>query len=126
MTTPRLAIAAVALVLFSGCYHATINTEVQPVAPKVTEWKHAWLYGLVPPSAVDAKEICRERRVARIETKQSLANGLVTVLTAAIYSPMEVTVTCGEAVSGAAKSGTGMESAADSAAVQLPADHRRN
>lgn len=91
----RILIILAVLIPTGGCYHATVNTGVAPVAPPVKEWKHSWIAGLVPPSQVDAKSICGEDEIARIETKLTFVNGLVGFLTASIYTPMEVTVTCG-------------------------------
>lgn len=103
------------MVLAGGCYHATVNTGVAPGAAPVKEWKHSWIGGLVPPSKVDAVRICGENEVARIETKLSFVNRLVAILTASIYTPMEVTVTCGLGNTGSAPS-----------PVHRPRDRRAN
>ena len=66
------------------------NAEVNKT---VEMWKHSWIYGLVPPSVVEAQSEC-ENGVARVETQQSFLNGLVNVLTGGIYTPMTVIVTC--------------------------------
>ncbi len=91
----RLLLVAAASVIFSGCYHATINTGVEPATPPQTQWKHSFIYGLVPMSPTDAAAICGERAIARIETKQPFIQGLVSGLTGGIYTPWEVSVTCG-------------------------------
>ena len=79
--------------LLVGCYHATIDTGLAPGHKTVEMWKHSWIYGLVPPSVVEAQSEC-ENGVARVETQQSFINGLVNVLTGGIYTPMTVIVTC--------------------------------
>lgn len=79
--------------LLVGCYHATIDTGLAPGSKTVEMWKHSWIYGLVPPSVVEAQSEC-ENGVARVETQQSFVNGLVNVLTGGIYTPMTVIVTC--------------------------------
>ena len=79
--------------LLVGCYHATIDTGLAPGSKTVEMWKHSWIYGLVPPSVVEAQNEC-ENGVARVETQQSFLNGLVNVLTGGIYTPMTVIVTC--------------------------------
>lgn len=84
-----------ALIPAAGCYHATVSTGIPPVAAPVKEWKHSWLGGLVPTSRVDARSICGEGGVARVETRLSFVNMLVGSLTFGIYTPMEVAVTCG-------------------------------
>lgn len=81
------------LFLLAGCYHATIDTGLAPGFKTVEMWKHSWIYGLVPPSVVEAQSEC-ENGVARVETQQSFVNGLVGWLTGGIYTPMTVIVTC--------------------------------
>ena len=84
--------------LLVGCYHATIDTGLAPGSKTVEMWKHSWIYGLVPPSVVEAQSEC-ENGVARVETQQSFVNGLVNVLTGGIYTPMTVIVTCAKDMS---------------------------
>ena len=84
------------LFLLVGCYHATIDTGLAPGYETVEMWKHSWIYGLVPPSVVEAQSEC-ENGVAKVETQQSFLNGLVNVLTGGIYTPMTVIVTCAAA-----------------------------
>ena len=81
--------------LLAGCYHATIETGLAPGlgSKTVQMWKHSWIYGLVPPSVVEAQSEC-ENGVAIVETQHSFANGLVGALTGGIYTPMTVMVTC--------------------------------
>jgi hypothetical protein len=82
------------LIASSACYHATINTGLQP-SPQTIErpWAHAWLWGLVPPSTVEAMETCATG-VARVETQHSVVNQLASFLTWGIYSPISIKVTC--------------------------------
>lgn len=92
----KIAIVASA-VLLSGCYHATVRTGInagperyhQSMAP-------GWVYGLVSPSTVDAEEHCGDRGVAIVETQHSFVNMLVGGLTFGIFTPMTITVTCGD------------------------------
>ncbi len=86
-------LAFLGLFLLAGCYHATIETGLAPGAKTVQMWKHSWIYGLAPPSVVEAQSEC-ENGVAKVETQQSFANGLVGALTFGIYTPLTVTVTC--------------------------------
>ena len=88
-----LIVVLFSLFLLAGCYHATIDTGLAPGYRTVEMWKHSWIYGLVPPSVVEAQSEC-ENGVARVETQQSFLNGLVNVLTGGIYTPMTVIVTC--------------------------------
>ncbi len=99
-----LAIAA-APVMFAGCYHAVINTGVEPGPSAVTEeWAMGYVQGLIPPDSVDGGQLCGENGVARVETRQSFMNQLATVLTLGILSPMEIVVVCGR---GAGQDDTG-------------------
>ena len=80
----------------TGCYHATVNTGVAPGARQIEQpWAKSFVFGLVPPDAVNAMEECGSSGVARVETQISFLNGLVSMLTLSIFTPMEITVTCG-------------------------------
>jgi hypothetical protein len=83
-----------ATLLLAGCYHATIETG-RPPSPQQIDipWAKAFVYGLVPPATVQAQEQCPSG-VARVETKISFMNGLVSAITFAIFTPMHITVTC--------------------------------
>ena len=98
------------LVLFvavGACYHATVETGLEPSARTVHEpWANSWIAGLVPPSTVETAEKCPSG-VSKVETRQSFLNGLVGVLTLGIYTPMEIKVTC------AAGGGTDLTGPAD-------------
>ena len=84
------------VLLLSGCYHATVNTGIAPGTRTIEEpWAKSFVYGLVPPDAVDAMAECGSDGVARVETRISFLNGLVSALTLSIFTPMEITVTCG-------------------------------
>ena len=97
----------------SGCYHATIETGLAP-SPETVEvpWAASWIVGLVPPKTVETAQQC-PNGVAVVETKQSFLNGLVGVLTAGIFTPMHITVTCA--------AGSRMD-AADSASIEINSD----
>ena len=88
---------AVALALVvgsaSGCFHTRIDTGL-PEGPigYQEDWETAWLIGAVP-ARVDATRACGGPW-ARVETQQSLLNGIVTILTLGIFAPHQVQVTC--------------------------------
>lgn len=80
--------------LLSGCYHATVVTGEQPGTQTIEQpWATSFINGLVPPATVDATQQCTNG-VARVETRLSFLNQIVTGLTLGIYSPMSITVTC--------------------------------
>ena len=81
-------------VALGACYHATVETGLEPSRRTIHEpWANSWIVGLVPPSTVETAEKCPSG-VSKVETQQSFLNGLVGILTLGIYTPMEIKVTC--------------------------------
>lgn len=96
----RRRILAVALLLFVagpvGCYHARIETGVLASATRIDQnWAPGFLFGLVPPGAVDTSGTCING-VSTVETQLGFANQLVSMLTVGIYTPMQINVTCAQ------------------------------
>ena len=80
-----------------GCYHATVETGAAPSEQVIERCCEAgFLGGLVPPKAVRSEAACPDG-VARVETSRSFSNVVFTVLTAGLYSPMSVRITCASA-----------------------------
>ena len=80
----------------AACYHATVETGLTPSAVTVEKgWASSWIYGLVPPSAVSTAAKC-STGIARVETQLPFVNMLVGFLTAGIYTPMAIKVTCAQ------------------------------
>ena len=79
--------------LSAGCYHVTVDTGLAPGYQTKTIWAHSFIYGLVPPSVVEAKAQCGNG-IARVESQLGFVHQLVGLLTFAIYTPMQITVTC--------------------------------
>ena len=94
---PRLALTLVGTVLLSAaCYHATIETGLTPSAQVIEKgWAAGWIFGLVAPSPVETMSKC-PGGVAKVETQLSFVNQLVGWLTAYIYTPMSIKVTCAQ------------------------------
>lgn len=91
--------SSAALLLFAvmGCYHATVETGAAPSEQVIERCCEAgFLGGLVPPKAVRSEAACPDG-VARVETSRSFSNVVFTVLTAGLYSPMSVRITCASA-----------------------------
>jgi hypothetical protein len=89
-------VPAVLLLTLPSCYHATVETGLTPSAQVIDKpMASGWLYGLVPPSTVDAKGKCPQG-VAKVETQYSFLNWLVGAITAGIYTPMSIKVTCAQ------------------------------
>lgn len=92
----RKLVLGLAVVLLSGCFHATVNTGLTPSAQTIDKpWAMSFIYGLVPPSTVETVAQC-PRGAARVETQISFLNGLVSALTFSIVTPMSIKVTCAQ------------------------------
>lgn len=82
------------VVAMSGCYHARITTGLTPSTQVIDKpFATGWIYGLVPPSPVNAAEECTNG-VAIVETELSFVNQLVSAITFGIFTPMHIKVTC--------------------------------
>lgn len=92
----RVLLLLTLLLVPTACYHATVTTGLRPSAVKIeNRWASGWIYGLVPPSAVETMERC-PAGVAQVDTQLSFPNQLVNFLTMGIYTPMEIVVTCAD------------------------------
>ncbi len=92
-----LVVAAFALPL-AGCLQHTYVVGVGAPGGEIVykHWHHHWLFGLIRPKLqeqVDIDKLCPSGS-AVIHQEVSFTNGIVDVLTAFIYSPTTVTVTC--------------------------------
>ena len=91
--TKLLSFVLLALML-TGCYNAVVMTDKTPSNQTIDKpWAMSFIYGLVPPAPIDASTTCTDG-VAKVETKISFLNGLVSALTFSIVTPMHITVTC--------------------------------
>lgn len=89
------ALAAVAALLSSACYRVTVVTGASPTATMVDKpWVNSFVYGLVPPQPIDVSKECAGN-VSKVVTQHSFLNGLVAGITWGIYTPIQVTTTCG-------------------------------
>ena len=96
----------------TGCFHARVETGLAPGNQEIdVPFAHSFIYGLVPPSTVEAASKC-PNGVSVVETQISFINGLVSALTFSLYTPMHITVTC--AAAGAAS--------ADQPQIEVAAD----
>jgi len=100
MSTTLRIFVITGIVMFAGCFHATVETGLTPSTTTIEEpWASGWIYGLVPPSTISTQAKCTNG-VAKVETQRSFLNQVVGFVTLGIYTPMEIKVTC--AVSGSA------------------------
>ena len=94
--TTKLVLACLAVTAL-GCYHATVDTGLTPSAQVVEKsFAAGWIFGLVPPSTVQTAAQC-PHGAAKIETQLSFVNQFVAWLTAYIFTPMSIKVTCAQA-----------------------------
>ena len=76
--------------MVAGCYHASVTTGRTPSAQVIDQpWALSFVYGLVPPSTVDAASQCSDG-VAMVETELSFLNQVVSALTFGIVTPMHI------------------------------------
>ena len=84
------------LVATTGCYrHVFVVGAGAPGGALVhDEWRHQWLWGLVSPeNELAIRDVCPSGN-ATIVGEVTFLNGLVSALTAGIYSPTTVRVQC--------------------------------
>ena len=96
MRRTQIVVLAAMVLLFSGCYHAVVDTGLEPAPAEPTQriWANSWIAGLIAPPPVDATRLCGGRNAAQVETQHTFLNQLVSMLTAGIYTPMTIEVTC--------------------------------
>jgi hypothetical protein len=83
-----------ALALLTGCFHTQVYTGLPAGGETLSRpWAHGFLFGLVPPSTVEPATKCRAG-VYKVETMHTPTNLLALFITAGIYSPMRIDVTC--------------------------------
>ena len=89
----RAALAALVLPT-AACYHQVVDTG-RPTGTTVIDkpWQMSFVYGLVPPPAVNTAAEC-PGGVAKVETQHSFLNGLVAAISFGIVTPLRLTVTC--------------------------------
>lgn len=82
------------MVLSAACYHAIIETGRTAGETNVTRhFQPSFIYGLVPPPPLNVTGQC-PGGISRVETQHTFVEGLVAVITAGIFTPMTLSVTC--------------------------------
>jgi len=78
----------------AGCYHAVIETGRPQSGTRIEKkWAHGFLFGLVPPDAIETASQC-PNGVARVETQHSFLNQVAYAVTGGLYSPMTIEAFC--------------------------------
>ena len=84
----------IALLLTTGCFHATVYTGLPGAGETVSQpWARSFVFGLVAPPALEPASKCRAG-VYKVETSHTVANIVALLVTAGIYSPLRIDVTC--------------------------------
>jgi hypothetical protein len=92
--TKTLAIALCSSLFLSSCYSYTSVVGKGPQgATKVSKWNHYVIEGLIPVGVSDAQQMASGSQDYSVHTRQTFANGLVSILTFGIYTPSTTTVT---------------------------------
>lgn len=86
----------VSALLLGGCtHHIRVENPFYRQTEVHRRWVHGWLFNLIGGYANTA-EMCGNRPITAIDTKKSFGNHLIGLITLGIYTPMHLTVTCGE------------------------------
>jgi hypothetical protein len=91
----RRLVLVLGLLLTGACYHAPVETNASPATPVVERESMPWIDGLASTDPVEAAESC-PGGVARVETHHSVLDVVANVLTLGLYTPMTITVACGD------------------------------
>ena len=87
-------VAAAAAVTLGACYRVTVVTGAPTTATKIDlPWQRSWVYGIVPPDTIRAKDRC-PNGVAQVMVEESFLNGVVGAVTWGIFTPIHPVVTC--------------------------------
>lgn len=90
-----LRLTAVCL-MASACYHQVVNTGMTPGATVIEKpWTSTWVWGLIPAEPLDVTQQC-PAGIATVSTQMTVPNWLGSMVTAGIWSPRSVTVTCAQ------------------------------
>ena len=91
--------APLLLLLLSGCmsvkYTATRSEAYGARSGQVHHaWQHSLLLGLIPVSSVDLDRHCPDTGILHVKSSIGPLGALATVLTAGVWTPSHVRVTC--------------------------------
>ncbi len=91
----RVAVTLDLVIVTTGCYEHTYTVgQGAPAGPVVyEEWHNHWLGGLIGEKNLDVELLCPSGN-ATIHNEQTFLNGLVSALTASIYTPTTVKIRC--------------------------------
>lgn len=89
----RRTLALGGFLMLTACYHTITTTNLTPGVVHTVAWAPAFIAGLVPAN-VDASKMCQGKPIQAVDSQYSFLNWVVGAVTFAIFTPMQVTVTC--------------------------------
>lgn len=95
----KLFLATALAATLAGCYRAPVTNITPNAAPgTITDVKvaHTLIYGLVPLTEVDARDVCGSKPVWSVDTRANVITMLASGITFGIYVPMYAKITCAE------------------------------
>jgi len=91
----NLLIALALMFALSACATQTFKVSGSPRGmPKMEESQSFFVWGIGQEKVTRAKRVCGRRGVRAVQTKLTFVDGLLTVLTAGLYSPRTAKVCC--------------------------------
>jgi len=85
--------------VLTGCYRVPVTNVAPNAGPSsVYDVKvaHTVIYGLIPLTEIDARDVCGDRPVWSVDTRFNGISWIAAGLTAGIYVPMYAKITCAE------------------------------
>ncbi|MFT4975500.1 MAG: hypothetical protein ACI8S6_001387 [Myxococcota bacterium] len=88
------------LLMLSGCYKTRIysGSIVDEVSRSDTSThtyiQNTFIFGMITPRAIDIDQVCGAGKLVALRSQVGLLAGLGSALTARIWVPMTVTITC--------------------------------
>jgi len=97
MSIKSIRISSFLLILslaLSSCYSYKSVVGVGAYGNNNTSvWNHYLVYGLIPVSVSDSKDMAGNRRNYTVRTRQTVLNYIISLVTFGIYTPTTTTVT---------------------------------
>ena len=91
----KITLLILSVFLLSGCATQTFLIQDQPSKLSEEKSSHFFVAGVFQTDEVDASAICGGAdKVAKVETKLSVVNGFLSLITYGIYTPRQKTVYC--------------------------------
>lgn len=82
--------------LLSGCTYQKfeLTSGQRPTIPSVQGTSHFFFWGIGQTHVIIPQNVCGNRKVLTTETNTSFWNGVATIVTFGIYSPLSYAVYC--------------------------------